>query len=143
MLRVVIDTNVVVKGLFISGSKHDRVVRLFKDEKLRVYYSMEMVNELLGVVSYPRVRKSFEVDDETVREYADFLSNFGQIVVPEETKKCRDIKDNVVLGTAMAGAEFGLTYLVTEDDDLLALKGEIENVEVVMPGELMAVAEEV
>lgn len=133
MPRVVIDTNVIVKGLFVKGSKQDKILRLVRYGRVRVFYSLEMMGELLRVIDYPKIRKSFWVDMDVVERYMELVKRDGKVVVPAETILCRDAKDNMVLGTAMAAGKFGLTYLVTEDEDLLAVAEGMENVEVVTP----------
>lgn len=137
MPRVVIDTNVVIKGLFVSGSRQDRILRLFRRGEIEVSYSLEMVGELVRVINYPKVRKSFFVDKETVEKYAALLRKRAAVLIPEKSNLCRDAKDNMILGTAIAAAKFGKAYLVTEDEDLLALKGKVEGVEIVTPGEFL------
>ncbi len=138
MRLVVIDTNVVIKGLFVMGSKHERILRLFRDNQLNLNYSMELVDELLKVVEYPKIRKCFQIDMEAVELYVKLVERWGVVVVSEKTHLCRDVKDNMVLGTAMAGAKFETTYLITEDEDILALKGRVQGVEIVTPGEFVA-----
>src|SRR3989344_5401798 len=113
MPRVVIDTNVIVKGLFVKGSKQDKILRLVRYGRVRVFYSLEMMGELLRVIDYPKIRKSFWVDMDVVERYMELVKRDGKVVVPAETILCRDAKDNMVLGTAMAAGKFGLTYLVT------------------------------
>ena len=137
MRRVVIDTNVVIKGFFVPGSKHARIVEQVARGGVRLFYSLGMIEELIEVANYPKVKKYFKIHSEDLFEAAVRIRKRGTIVKPEETNLCRDVKDNMVLGTAMAAAKFGHTFLVTEDEDLSALVGKVEKVKIVQPGEFL------
>lgn len=137
MRRVVIDTNVLIKALFVGGSKQDSVFGAFIEGELQVCYSLEMLEEFIRVVGYPKIVKSFGVKAEEFGLMVRKIRRDGVVFVPHKTDLCRDIKDNMVLGTAMAAAKLGPVSLITEDEDLLELKGKVERVEIVTPGEFL------
>lgn len=137
MRRVVIDTNVLIKALFVGGSKQERVFRVFMEREIRVCYSLEMLEEFIRVVSYPKIVKSFGVKAEEFELMVRKIRRDGIVFGPHKTDLCRDIKDNMILGTAMAAAKLGPVSLITEDEDLLELKGKVEKVEIITPGEFL------
>jgi putative PIN family toxin of toxin-antitoxin system len=91
-----------------------------------------LVQELAHVLSYPRIRRRLDLQDDEVQAIlAGILAQArvvpGQIKLPGVT---RDPKDDAVVACAIEGEA---AYIVGGDEDLLILK-EIQGVQVVTPG---------
>jgi putative PIN family toxin of toxin-antitoxin system len=114
--RFVFDTNVLISALLFENGKPGRSLR----RALRlgsVLVSLPVLEELAEVLQRKRFDRYV-----TPEEREGFLQAFvaqARLIEPEESvDSCRDPKDNKFLELAVAG---GARYLVTGDDDLLAL----------------------
>lgn len=115
-LRVVLDTNVIVSGLLLPGSKPRRAF----DRTLtqgRILLSDDTMTELYQVLNRKRLRQY--IDDRDIRSFLIALTREGEWVdVNVHLTACRDPKDNKFLELAISGRA---THLVTGDSDLLVL----------------------
>ena len=114
--RIVLDTNIFIYFL-ISESFHKLDKRL-KNHQVRLLFSEELLYEFLQVANRPKFKKYFsdrEVSNllEDLHVYSDFIDVHSSVNI------CRDKKDNFLLALCADGKA---DYLITGDDDLLALK---------------------
>lgn len=113
MLRVVIDTNLFVRGL-LKGKATLPLLQAWKARRFQLVTSEELMVELLEVLSRPKFRRYFTRDE--VRELAALIYERAEIVEPTvHVVLCRDPKDDILLDVAIIGR---VSYLVTGDDDL-------------------------
>ena len=115
-MRVVVDTNVWVSRLLLSGS----VAALALDKALgssEVMVSESLVAELANVLSREKFDRYVSVQD---RE--EFLRRVPKVAtvapVLTEVEVCRDPDDNQVLALAL---DSGSDYIITGDRNLLVL----------------------
>lgn len=114
MVRVVIDTNVLVSALINDGKSRRLVLELL--DKHTVILSRLMLAELADVVS----RDKFSVTSSQVDRFVSSLIQMSKVVPDNARFKVllEDPDDDVVLNTAYTGrAEF----IVTGDHHLLVL----------------------
>ena len=82
-----------------------------------IIFSKELFDELFEVLQRPKFNKYFS--QENIKELISLLhSKTERIEITEHFKDCRDLKDNFILDLCVSG---NADYLVTGDDDLLAL----------------------
>ncbi len=114
-LKIIIDTNLWINFLITR-----RLVDLdpfFKDERLVLVFSKELVEELVEVARRPKFRKYFTERD--IEALLLQFTVFGMLVdVVSEVQVCRDPKDNFLLALAQ---DAQADYLVSRDEDLLCL----------------------
>ena len=115
-MRVVVDTNVWVSRLLLSGSVAARAV----DKALggfEVMVSESLVDELADVLSREKFDRYVSVQDRV-----EFLRRVLQIAtaapVLSEVEDCRDPEDNCLLALALDSES---DYILTGDRDLLSL----------------------
>lgn len=132
MLRVVVDTNVLVSALMKPASVPGRLLaRLVKDEAYELVLSAPILEELRRVVWYPSVRKRIKGSDDEL----DFrIAMIDTVSSPVEVKGAvsgavRDPDDDAILATAVEGRA---DFVVTGDDDLLSL-GQFDRIRIVTP----------
>lgn len=114
--KVIIDTNLWISFLLTKDFKKlDE--RLFAG-KIRVLFSLELIEEFLTVVERPRLKKYFNLQE--VERIIELFDTYGEIIeVKSKVNICRDRKDNFILALAK---DANANYLITGDLDLLVLK---------------------
>jgi len=115
MVRVVVDTNILVSALINRGKPQRLVLKLLEEHT--VILSRQMLAELADVLT----RDKFIVKTSRVERFLAILVRKSKIVTPSSRFKVisEDPDDDVVLNTAYAGKA---EYIVTGDRHLLALK---------------------
>jgi putative PIN family toxin of toxin-antitoxin system len=113
MLRVVVDTNLFVRGL-LKGPITAPLIQAWKEGRFTLVTAEKLIAELLTVLARPKFSPLITRDD--VRELGELIYERAEIVEPAlHLELCRDPKDNVFLEVAIAG---NASYLVTGDSDL-------------------------
>ncbi len=118
-MRLVVDTDILISALLVSGSLPAYLVVLWRAGAFALLTSSVQVEELMRVSRYPKIRARLApavagrlIND--LREIAFMVANLPAIDV------CADPYDNYLLATAVAG---GADFLVTGDKrDLLGIK---------------------
>jgi putative PIN family toxin of toxin-antitoxin system len=115
MVRVVIDTNVLVSAFIVGGKPRRLVLKLLEEHT--VILSRQMLAELADVLA----RDKFIVKTSQVDRFLASLVRKSKIVTPSSRFKVisEDPDDDVVLNTAYNGKA---DYIITGDKHLLALK---------------------
>ena len=130
-IKAVLDTNVLVSGLVAGGGAPRRILDAWLEDRYTLVISLHLVEELVHVLSYPRIARRLRLGEE---ELAALLAALlfrsevtpGQLRLPGVT---RDPKDDAVVACAQEG---NADYVVSGDQDLLVL-GEYESIRVVTP----------
>jgi putative PIN family toxin of toxin-antitoxin system len=130
-IKAVLDTNVLVSGLVARGGAPRRILDAWLEDRYTLVISLHLVEELVHVLSYPRIVRRLRLGEE---ELAALLAALlfrsevtpGQLRLPGVT---RDPKDDAVVACAQEG---NADYVVSGDQDLLVL-GEYESIRVVTP----------
>lgn len=114
--RIVIDTNLWISYLITKGFK--RLDKLIYNDKARLIFCQELIDEFIEVAKRPKFVKYFSADD--VRRLLELFDTYGEFVeVKSSTSICRDSKDNFLLSLSF---DSQTDYLITGDTDLLDLK---------------------
>ena len=114
MLRVVLDTNVLVSAFFWEGNEQD-ILRRCRDGQMQSVTSTSILRELERVL----LRK-FGMPEEMVRAYVKEVIMISDLVFPRGELRVieRDPADDLILETAMLGRA---DIIVSGDDHLLRL----------------------
>ncbi len=114
--RIVIDTNLWISFLITRDFK--KLDEQIKKRRVRIYFSLESIDEFLTVADRPKFRKYFSKAD--IERLIDLFDVYGHIVEVKSTVDvCRDRKDNFLLALSQ---DSQANYLITGDQDLLELK---------------------
>ena len=125
-MKIVLDTNVFISGIFFSGPPL-QILKAWKDQKIQLVLSKEILNEYQRVAE--ELSKKFSsVDIEPILE---LLTIYGEIV---ETKGisvsiCEDPDDNMFIECVIASNS---KIIVSGDKHLLKISG-YQDIDVVKP----------
>jgi len=135
--RAVLDTNVLVSSLVAEHGPPRRILDAWLEGHYVLVTSLYLVEELIHVLSYPRIAKRISLTEgEMAAILAALLSKAevtpGHLRLPGVT---RDPKDDAVVACAKEGEA---DYIVSGDQDLLVL-GEYEGIQVTTPRQFVEI----
>ena len=133
MVRVVVDTNVLVSALIGDGKPRNLIRELLEEHTMIL--SRQMLAELADVLA----RGKFNVRSSQVDKFLASLIRKSKIILVSSRFKVvsEDPDDDIVLNTAYTGKA---DYIVTGDRHLLALK-KFETIEIVKVAQLLIILE--
>jgi len=134
MLKVTLDTNVLVSGTFWEGEAH-RIIQLIEQKRIRCYLSKEILAE------YNRVAHSSEILEKVEEHHLEIKSAVIKIIevcfIVEPKAKVLAVEDDPdddkILECAL---EAEADYIVTYDAHILKL-GEFRGIRIVSPKEFL------
>jgi len=130
MLRVVIDTNIVISALNFGGNPK-AVLELARKNRIHNITSPFIINEVEKVLT-----QKFGWQMEATREVVRDFQNFSQVVNPPETIAVIGYSpDNRILECAVAGRA---DYIISGDHHLTDLKA-YDQIKIVTPTEFLAI----
>lgn len=114
-MRIIVDTNVVMSGVFFSGTP-SRILKAFDEGKFEVYANTDIVAEYEEV--YARPKQKLQRTPQT-----DFFHAFTDKLKLIKTKNhvtiCRDPDDDKFISCALDAKAL---YIVSGDNDLLDIQ---------------------
>ena len=126
-MRVVVDTNVVISGVFFGGAPR-RVVEAVVDSEVRASATGEIVEEYSRVVDRMIERKGGRLRGDA---FSVLVSKLELIEPVTRVEACRDPDDDKFIGCAL---DAHAVYIVSGDKDLLDM-GSYNGVEMVTAAE--------
>ncbi len=129
-MKVVLDTNVIISGVFFSGLPA-KILAAWADGRFELVASVEVLGEYRRVAE--RLHKKFSSID--IKPVLDLVTRETRIVVPASVpgSACDDPDDLKFLACALAG---GARFVVTGDRALLRASA-FQGIEVVTPREFV------
>ena len=114
--RIVIDTNLWIS--FLLNKDFKKLDEQIKKGKIKLIFSVELIDEFMTVVDRPKFRKFFNKGD--IEELIGLFDSYGEVIrVNSQVDICRDPKDNFILSLLK---DSKADFLLTGDMDLLELK---------------------
>jgi putative PIN family toxin of toxin-antitoxin system len=133
-MRVVVDTNILVRALLKPKGSVGPVVDLLRDGRYVFLYSDATLNELIDVLGRPRMIHRYGITLADIEALCDLLIRRGEPIQPTfAIAACRDPKDNKFLELAVAGRA---DVIVTADEDLEVLDP-FEGIPMIQPSEFL------
>lgn len=122
-MKVVLDTNVFISGVFWNGSPQ-KILDLWMKNKVEVFVTKSILNE------YLRVLREIDRSDHAAEKWGVFITEHTTIVPDKRlVHMCRDPDDDKFLDCALiADAD----CIVSGDKDLLSLKS-VGGIKIVTP----------
>ena len=116
--RSVLDTNIVVAALLWNGPPR-RLLQSAIDEKLRLYSSRTLIDELTRTLARGKFAKRIALHDTSADSLIEDYLGLAELVVPASVPRiCRDPDDDHVIACAIAARA---EIIVSGDRDLLDL----------------------
>ena len=135
-LRVVLDTNVLLSGIAYPASVPGKIIAAWRHGSVDVLLSPYIVEELRRIL--PRLAHRHGLTAAEIDDLVDVISIQAEIIapLPDTEPDLRDLDDQPVPGALLAAlATSGADYLITGDNDLLALR---ERYPIVTPAKFWA-----
>src|SRR3954462_5095835 len=131
-LRVVVDTNVLVSGLFgIENTPPLKILTAIRKQKIILVTSAVIMEEVSTVINREKITKKIHLNEEERKVFIDELIARSDVTAGKQLARNfgRDIKDDKFLA---CGVEGEADYIITGDRDLLVLTG-YEGIKIITP----------
>ena len=113
-MRAVVDTNILVSGIFWAGKPGD-ILKSWRLSKFDIFATVDILEEYIRVLS-----KVGKHEPDLVEDWVSFLLQHLILVEKSVTlRDCRDCNDNMFLECAVSASA---DCIVSGDADLLVLK---------------------
>jgi len=129
---VVLDTNVLVSGIFWGGVPYS-VLELWMQDRIQVIATEGILEEYCRVLKeIGRKKERFQL----ANSWCLFIAQYTALVDDANNFNiCRDPNDNMFLNCAVTGAA---RYIVSGDSDLLSI-GEFMRIKIVTPDSFLQI----
>jgi len=122
MLRVVIDTNVIVSGVLSHAGAPAELLKAWRGRRFLLLSSSEIVTEVRAVLQYPRIRNKYHLIDEEIQQTIALLERDALLVAGDSDVTGSipaDPTDEMFLACALDGQA---DVIVSGDHHLLDLR---------------------
>ena len=115
-MKIVLDTTILVRANEHSNGLARELLLTIVEGNHTLLLSNQMLHELAKVLRYPRLQAFYNLPENLVFEYVNFLRRSSEIVAlnPLVTAPIRDVNDIIVMQTAIIGEA---DILCTKDGD--------------------------
>ena len=130
MIRIVLDTNVFMSGIFWSGAP-EKILDAWHELRVKLIVSPDILSEYVAVAD--RLAKKYPGVD--VAPFIDLVTVYGELISPIKLKEpvSRDPDDDKFIATALAAK---CKLIVSGDQDLLTVDGCFD-IDIIKPGEFV------
>lgn len=134
MIRLVLDTNVLISGTFWKGCSN-QVIKQVENHKALLILSKEIWKEYMKVLDLEEIKKKVASHQES-KNAALKLTGLGIFVIPTKRIKAvrEDPDDDKFIEAAVAGKA---RYIITQDKMLLKIN-KFRNIKILTPEEFLA-----
>jgi putative PIN family toxin of toxin-antitoxin system len=115
-VKIVLDTTILVRANERSHGLARELLLNVVESKHTLLLSNEMLHELARVLRYPRLQAFYDLTENLVFDYVNFLHQAAELVElnPLVASPIRDVNDIIVMQTAIIGEA---DILCTKDSD--------------------------
>ena len=134
-MRIVLDTNIIISGLFWGGVPGKILDDGLKNKKYVFCFSNETFDELRDVLLFPKFQSQIQKLNFTVEDFLIELSELSLIFLtsPQENIIKNHPDDDKFITCAVASSA---QYLISGDQHLLKLK-EFQNIPILTPRQFL------
>ncbi len=132
MLRIVLDTNVMISAIIHNG-KPRKLFQNGSNGQYQILMSKEILNEISEVLQRPKLRMTAE---DTIRIVSAIVQSSENVPVKSQFQVIvNDPDDNIIINTAHDG---NADYIVSGDKDIIDL-GKFRNIKIVPVDEMLKI----
>ncbi len=134
MIKVVVDTNVLISGIFWEGNYCSQVIDAWRFGKITMISSIEIVKELVETLRDFKI----QMPEEMINEWQNRIIENAVVVEPKEKLDVvkNDPKDNKFFEAALAG---NADYIISQDrKHILSIK-EYKGIKTILPEEFLKI----
>ncbi len=132
MLKVVLDTNILVSSIFWSGASY-KILGLITKGRIESYTSKVILNELKQVL---KSKIKYHLPEAKIQEILELTKLHSFLVNPKlKVNIVNDSKDNKFIECAI---EAKANYIISGDRHLLDIK-KYKNIQIVTPSEFLKI----
>ena len=113
-MRIVVDTNVVISGIFFGGNPR-KIIESIVDDAIDSFATTEIIDEYMEIIESMIKRKRGSFDQ---RAFSPLFSSLNIINSETEIEMCRDPDDDKFIECAVDAKAL---YIVSGDKDLTDL----------------------
>jgi len=140
MMRIVLDTNVLVSAILYPESTSAQIMKRVLDSTVDMVLSPDIFEETYRVLCYPELLKLMKKNGVILKEVNDFIEKMSKIAVitPGKLKISAikdDLSDNKILACAV---ESEADFIISGDHHLTDLK-EFQGIPIVNPSTFAAI----
>ncbi len=134
-MRVILDTNVFISGIFWEGNFCSQIIDKWKNKKFELISSIEIIDELVKTLRNFKI----QMPEDMIEEWRNLIIKNSFIVEP--TIKLDVVKDDPDDNKFLeAGIMGNLDFIVSQDKHLLKLK-EYKKIRIINPEEALLLLE--
>ena len=137
MLKVVIDTNVLVSAIITQRGNAAKILKAWKNKKIKVIVSPKILEEIREVIFRPKIKRLSFWTDEQRKQLLEDLINIS-FLVPGSLKLRVIPEDPPDDKFIIAAVEGKADYIVTGDEHLSKL-GSYKGIKIVSPVEFIRI----
>ncbi len=140
MMRIVLDTNVMVSAILSPRSTSAQIMRLVLDGVVNLIISHDILDETLRVIRYPKLVNLMKKNSVALKEVEYVIDRLSAIAVVTPGKLTLDViqddpSDNKILACAVEGEA---DFIISGDHHLFELK-EFQGIMIVNPSTFVAI----
>ena len=126
-MKVVLDTNVFISGIFWEGNFCSKIIDKWKKREFELVFSRDIIEELVKTLKCFKIQLSEEV----ITSWKEIITRNATIVEPSEKLEIiqEDSEDNKFLETAISGKA---DFIISQDNHLLKLR-EFQGIKIITP----------
>jgi len=136
MIRITVDTNVLVSATFWSGDS-DKIIELVELGKFELVLSTAVIKEFSDVLEYEEIQKKIANKNLIMKRTVEKLITLSTIIAPKTKLDVvkEDPSDNKILECAVDG---NVDYLISQDNHLLKIS-EYKKIRILSPKEFLKI----
>ncbi len=137
MLRVVLDTNVIISGVITDHGAPFQVLERWRNSEFAIITSEPILKEVERVLNYPKIKRKRHLTEGNIRDVMELLQKYGIVTPANITIETvpEDPTDNKFV---VAAVEAGADYIVSGDRHLRDI-GSYHGIRIVSPDEFLRV----
>ncbi|MBU1203706.1 MAG: putative toxin-antitoxin system toxin component, PIN family [Nanoarchaeota archaeon] len=130
-MRVVLDTNVFISGIFWEGNYCSQIIDLWKNKEFILLTSFPIIKELINSLGSFKV----SISEEMTKEWIEMIIKNAIILEPEMKLNVvkKDSDDNKFIETAVTG---NANYIISQDNNLLNI-GKYQDIRILTPKQFL------